>query len=111
MIHFNQIPPLFLLVATPTAGTEGLMNSWVQYGFLSIILAGLFWYSKKAYARDEAREKAAEAERIATQLRHDAEKLAIITRYEKAAEAERQRYHELHLEVLTFFKSHKHIGS
>jgi len=92
MLQNNLIYPVLLLVGT--MGAEPIQNDYVQYGFLGILLTILIWYSRNSYKENVKRETA-----------NEAEKEKLVERYEKALECERQRYHELHLELMAFLKT------
>lgn len=84
------------------AGTAPLtvQNDYVQYGFLGILLAILIWYSRSSYKENIKREE-----------NYEIEKKNTIERYEKILDEERDRYHELHIELLLILKSYTHINN
>ena len=89
----NQIFIPFLL--TVSASTS-IGNEYVQYGFLGILLSILIWYSRSSYKENLRRE-----------LKEEAEKSKLIERYENQLEKERDRYHDLHMELIALFKFYK----
>ena len=90
-------PLLNIILLAGTAGVGQLQNEYVQYGFLGILLSILIWYSRSSYKENLRRE-----------LKEEAEKEKLIQRYETKLEAESERYHELHLELLALLKMDKH---
>jgi hypothetical protein len=112
MINESSVKPFILLAAT----TPAIGNDFIQYGFLGILLSLLIWYSRKSYIANEKREKEAKEDRKETTERYE-KLIETITeqnnqlvnrmedRHGQEVTTERDRYHELHLELLAMYKA------
>lgn len=88
------------IILAGTASTAGIENTYVQYGFLGILLSILIWYSRSSYKENLRRELKEEDEKEKLIERNEAEKSKLIDRHTKEIESERARYHEIHKEFI-----------
>lgn len=102
MYQHNFAASILAIIGATASPT--IANDYVQLGFLGILLTILIWYSKRSYSEGIRRDKAAELEKKETIERYESKLKALNDHHERAIEAEKQRYHELHLEVLTILK-------
>ncbi len=93
-MHQNLITPILLFAST--VGASPIDNMYIQYGFLGVLLFILIWYSQSSYKENVKREKDSEIE-----------KKEIILRYEQAMKEERDRYNEIHKEIMILLKAEK----
>ena len=77
-------------------GTIPLLDNYLEYGFGVILIVVLFLYSRSSYKDNIRREKQAEVE-----------KKELIDRYESRLKASEQRYHDLHIEIMTYLINKK----
>lgn len=104
-MYYNWVNPLIIgVIGAQTTAQTTINNEFVQLGFLGLLLSILIWYSRNSYKESIKRETAAEAEKLALIARYEKEKADLINRYENVLKEHDQRYHELHLEVLTLLK-------
>lgn len=95
MINPQYIPNIIILM-TATA-VPSVENTYIQYGFLGILLSILIWYSRNSYKENVRREAASETKIKDMQIAH-----------KKEIDDERERYHELHLELMAYLKTFTH---
>ena len=107
IIQSNVITPALLLAGV--ASTNQIQNEYVQYGFLGILLTVLIWYSKRSYSEGIRRDKLAEQEKKDMIARYDALIKEKDAHHERELKEERDRYHDVHKEIMLIMRSNLKI--
>jgi len=108
---YNNPILLPLVVLLNVTGPTLFDDKWMQYGFASILLGVLFWYSRKQFLASENREKVQIEELTKAQERHDKEMLAERNHHINEMKEANRRYHELHLEIMAILNSNFKLRS
>lgn len=84
---------------------DTIYTNWGAVGILLLLLVVYAWYAFKENIR---RDKQMSEEHKEMIRYHKEEKEEMIQRYTTEVVTERQRYYELHIELLAFLKSYTH---
>lgn len=80
-------------------------NPWAQWGAVGLVIAILAWYGIQSYKRELAQSKQMVQERKELIEAHKEQVKQMMEHHEESIERERERYHEIHMELLVYLKS------
>lgn len=98
---------LLPLLQVPIKDMNNIYANWSAIGVLILLLVAYFWYTFRENIR---RDKQMVQERKDMIENHKQEKEEMRKQHCAEMEQERQRYHEIHTEIMTYLKlyTHKH---